>query len=97
METSDISDADIGVVINHLGPDDLHKLYYELALSKEKVQKCEQSAGTHDIDLQARSVLEFWRKDCKEAATRMAILNGLEQCGNAEIKDVLEEKWGIRI
>ena len=90
-----IPDADIRDVIKHLGPDELQKLFFELELTSQQIQKAKRSTDTHDVELQAMSVFELWRKDRGQHATHFAILDGLEECDNRDAKEELEKKWNI--
>ncbi|XP_072048939.1 uncharacterized protein [Amphiura filiformis] len=91
-----VTDSDFGDVIKLLGPDDLQKIFCELDLTSQQIEKAERSAGTHDVELTAKSVFQFWRKERGQQATHFAILEGLESCENLEAKEELEEKWNIK-
>ena len=89
-----LTDEDIGDVIKTLGHDDLQKLYGALGLSRQQVQKIEDSSQTRDVDLKARDVLEFWRKEYQQAS-HDTILEALNKCDNRAAKEQLERTWNI--
>ncbi|XP_072049912.1 uncharacterized protein [Amphiura filiformis] len=92
-----VTDSDFGDVTKLLGPDDLQKLFCELDLTSQQIEKAERSAGTRDVELTAKSVFQFWRKERGQQATHFAILDGLEACENLEAKEELEEKWNTTV
>ncbi|XP_072051601.1 uncharacterized protein [Amphiura filiformis] len=91
-----ISDEDITDIISLLGRDDLHKLFYALELPSTDIDKAEIKAGTLDVDLKARKVFETWRQRNGQQATQERILCALEECGNNDAKEKLEDKWKLK-
>ncbi|XP_072021658.1 uncharacterized protein [Amphiura filiformis] len=94
--TLEMSDSDFRAVIKQLDRDDLQKLYIELELQSQAVQKAEYRANTTDIELQAMEVLRMWRQEMRDKgqlATKEIILHALEECENTEAAEILEEIW----
>ncbi|XP_072014911.1 LOW QUALITY PROTEIN: uncharacterized protein [Amphiura filiformis] len=91
-----ISDRCISDIINLLGPDDLRNLFYALDLPSRVIDKAEIKAGTSDVDLKARRVLETWRQRNGQQATQERVLCALEECGNKDARERLEDKWRMK-
>ncbi len=81
-------------MIELLGVDDLHKLFYALLIEHKVVDKVEKSTQSSDVNLQAKAVLRFWRKRELWKATRQRVLNALRSCDNIEAVQRLEDIWG---
>ena len=54
------------------------------------------STGTRDVIVNARKVLELWRDQKGHLATRQAILEALDGCGNRNAREQLEETWKLK-
>ncbi|XP_072043319.1 uncharacterized protein [Amphiura filiformis] len=93
--SSDISDADFNKVIYRMRPDDLKRLYTELGLSQPEIEHC--SSTSRDSRSKAMDVLQYWREINGCNATRRAILKALEECGNRNSREYLEDLWSMRL
>ena len=81
-------------IIKLLSSDDLHKLYYELDIEDEEIEKAEKGAGTSDVFLKAMSVFNSWKKRYPSKATRKTLLTALKECDLIDPLEKLENKWG---
>ena len=79
-----------------MGPAELQHLFHQLGIPSAEIEKAEIKAGTLDVDLKARKVLETWRQRNDEEATREKILCALEECGYRYAKKILEKKWMLK-
>ena len=91
-----VSSRDIGDVIRLLGPVDFHELFHELNIKDADIEKEEKNADSSHPGQQARAVFNFWIKAEGKEATRKAMLDALERCGNVEDKEILEDIWDGR-
>ena len=90
-----ISDADFGDITKVLGKDDLQNLFYALGLLHQDIEKAERSADTKDVNLCAKEVLRFWRKQNGHLATRKAVIEALATAENRYGIEQLEVKWNL--
>ena len=85
-----MSDDDLMAVIDLLDPAQLQKLYVRLGLQKTDTGKAKYLESRTTPDLQ---VLLQWRKNRGSEATKEAIMQALDKCGNMEARDYLFWKW----
>ncbi len=93
MSEDDIKDA---VYWIHLESDDFTRLYLELHLTNRKIEEAKRRANTHSLQLQAIYVLNDWRRDNGNRASRWALIEALYTCDFVDAKQILEKKWNIR-
>ena len=74
---------------------DLKKLFIELDMKQSDIENAERNADTTDVQLKAMYVLQDWRKQNGQSATRRKILEALTECKLINAKDILVEKWSI--
>ncbi len=95
--TDVVSDSDFTEVIQLVGVEDRYDLYQALNnISDHDVETAELNAYPRSVDFKARAVLYKWRLQNGDKATRQALLDGLEKCGNVEAKEILEDIWNGR-
>ena len=89
-----VSDEDLADVVDLLDPTQMEKLYIRLGLPRSAIKKAIHEDGNYgDLDLKGQSVLRRWRQIEGKNATRRAILDAIDRCGNYEAVECLEGKW----
>ena len=88
-----ITDKECRDVINKLDPNELHRLYSELGMSTEDVEKAKYKASGKTVELEANAVFNWWKKGSPSEATRNNLLAALERCKYNLQKQQLEEEW----
>ena len=73
--------ADLYEAIQPLGQDELQRLYQELGIPQQDVEKAEASVGTKDTNLKAKAVIRCWKKRNGKIATLEALLHAITICG----------------
>ena len=92
-----VSNDDINDIIKlSLDYNDFQKLYGELQIPSHEVANAIHSTGTRDVIINARKVLELWCRLRGHVATRQAILEALDGCGNRNAREQLEETWKLK-
>ena len=85
-----LSDDDLMGVIDLLDPAQLQKLYVRMGLEKTDTDKAKYHESRMHPDL---GILRQWRKTRGPEATKDALLQALEKCGNMEARDNLSWRW----
>ena len=90
-----ISDRDIRDVTSKAGLYrlELEQLFVELGLGLDEIEKAKRSANTQDFQLEAASVLRYWRIINGKAATKQAVLDALKGCQSNLAWETLQEMW----
>ena len=73
----------------------LDYLFVVLRLPANEIENAKKLVDTKDFQLEAISVLQYWRKTKGRAASKQAIIKALEECQYIEAVDILCGKWGL--
>ena len=65
--------------VNPLGIDHLKRLYQELGMSQQDVEKTERKAATNDENLKTKAVLQLWKKRNGKKADRHVLLQAIQK------------------
>ena len=97
MSLTRLSDSDIWDVAGkaELKHSDLERLFVALGLKAHDIENAKFSAAINDYQLQAQSVLQFWRQINGSRASRQAIINALKECKRTKALEILIRIWNL--
>ena len=78
------SESKLYEVIQPLGPDELQRLYQELGIPHQEVEKSEASVSSTDATLKAKAVIRTWKKRNGKKASVDALCLATERCRNIQ-------------
>ena len=90
-----MTDKDINAVVSKakLFKDDLDRLFNDLNIEPQDIERAKHSAGTNDVGLQAIRVLKEWRQSKGRDATRQEIITALQLNNRADAVQILCKRW----